>query len=66
MTPTRHCDDCVFFSYDPNANEAECEKGHKLRFFLPKSAVDFDYGWKRKCSDYEVSWRHIEEVKDAN
>ena len=39
MTSTRHCDDCVFFSYDPNANEAECEKGHKLRFFSPKSAV---------------------------
>lgn len=52
MTPTRQCAECQRFEYDIHANEAECEKGHKMRFFMPKGPMDFNYGWKRKCDDF--------------
>ncbi len=53
MTKTQHCADCSYFEYDVHAAEALCEKGHKLRFFLPKGPMDFGYGWKRRCTDFD-------------
>ena len=46
-------------------NEAECEKGHKMRFYLPKGPMDFGYGWKRKYDDYveELVVVGLEELK---
>ena len=30
-----------------------CSLGHKPRFFKPKNAGDYEYGWKRRCEDYK-------------
>lgn len=30
-----------------------CAKGHKPRFYMPRN--NFDFGWKRRCLDFEMS-----------
>ena len=30
-----------------------CALGHKPRFFKPRYILDYEWGWKRKCSDYK-------------
>ena len=51
---TRHCDECRhrnrFVEGDRNN---VCKKGHNPRFYQPISALDTNYGWKRKCTDFE-------------
>lgn len=29
-----------------------CALGHKPRFFKPKNAVDYEWGWKRRCTNH--------------
>lgn len=57
---TRHCDECKHFA--PRALRdypllrdcsVLCDKGHKLRFYKPKTYVDNTWGYKRKCEDFE-------------
>ena len=35
-------------AYDPT-----CLKNHKPRFYLPRSVMDMNCGYKRKCADFE-------------
>lgn len=30
-----------------------CAIGHKPRFFTPRYIHDYEWGWKRKCTDYK-------------
>ena len=32
----------------------DCLMGHAPRFYAPRSAHDFDWGWKRRCSDFSA------------
>lgn len=32
-----------------------CGKGHKPRFYLPRSPLDFNFGWKKVCGDFMPS-----------
>ena len=50
---TRHCHECRFLN---TTGKAVCEKGHKPKFFTAKTAwqaITCDYGYKRKCLDFE-------------
>ena len=49
---TRHCEECKFFHTD--RFDTKCLKLHTLRFYKPKHPRDSDWGWKRKCEDFEV------------
>ena len=48
---TRRCDECKW--YAANLNEHVCRKQHFPRFYMPKGPMDLNYGWKRKCEDFE-------------
>jgi len=55
---TRHCEECRYFScvFDMASShdvDATCTKGHRLRFYKPRSITDDDYGYKRRCEDFE-------------
>ena len=50
---TRNCDECKHFD-----KGLWCIKEHKPRFYAPKTisqAQRGDFGWKRKCDDFEQS-----------
>jgi hypothetical protein len=51
---TRHCDECQHFVATPKTPGADlsCGQGHQLRFYHPRSQMDYDWGWKRACDDY--------------
>lgn len=55
VAATVHCSECVHFALKPvfKASVAECASGHSPRFYAPKSPLDKDWGWKRKCNDFE-------------
>ncbi len=48
---THHCDECAHHNF--LRDEPVCSKGHKPRFYVPRSSLDRDAGWKRKCADFE-------------
>ena len=48
---TRHCDECRHYS--PSFAGMHCARGHHPRFYNPGHAHDTDYGWKRKCVDFQ-------------
>jgi len=51
---TRHCAQCKHQDWKPD--RAVCVKGHRPKFFVAKTmyqAMTDDYGYKRKCADYE-------------
>jgi hypothetical protein len=65
--PAAYCDQCKYFVHGITTNyvsgkqdiKIRCEKGHKPRFYMPKSDNPLcnDWGWKRNCEDYEAkSW----------
>lgn len=52
----KNCDECKFFHAPSELRpRASCAKGHKPRFYSPKNGnpYDFDWGWKRRCNDFE-------------
>jgi len=51
---TRECNECVFA--DMSGERLKCDKGHKPRFYMPKSEYPFScaWGWKRKCSEWKA------------
>ena len=53
-TQTRYCD-CCSYANITYTTELCCTKGHKPRFYKPKSEgyMNHDWGWKRKCEDYK-------------
>jgi len=50
----RHCEKCKHMRWVDPGFELECKIGHRTRFHTPKSPRDTDWGWKRKCSDFEA------------
>lgn len=50
---TRHCDECKHFNDEDIPGAKVCEKNHKPRFYLPRSVMDMNCGYKRKCADFE-------------
>ena len=64
-----HCDECKhatvkWYEYKgpPAFDVLTCAKGHKPRHYMPRNAMDTDYGWKRVCADFE---RHNAKVSGA-
>ena len=50
---TRNCDECAHFPIiRVFLLRGECNVGHAPRYYLPRSAVDCNYGWKRRCADF--------------
>ena len=54
----KHCDECK----NSVVEEALliCALGHKPRFFKPRYIHDYQWGWKRNCTDYEQIAKHRE------
>ena len=52
---TRYCEWCQHHAFIGDTNQLVCAKGHKPRFYKPRttSPMDSDWGWKRRCEDYE-------------
>jgi len=58
MTRAVYCDECKY--YDPRGLEegerVVCRKGHKPRFYLPKTTMHSImgvYGYRRRCEDFK-------------
>ena len=62
---TQHCEMCQhhFWSeeYANTPKHLQCWKGYRPRFYLPQSPIDQDWGWKRKCHDYELG-DHVQKI----
>lgn len=54
---THDCQECKH--HDFSGDKLKCLEGHKPRFFTPRSPVDDNWGWKRRCEDF------IEEQAEA-
>ncbi len=52
---TRQCADCEHAAWGKHA--CACTKGHRLRFYIPRDALDRDCGYKRRCADYKEKKR---------
>lgn len=52
-TKAKQCDECKHFSVGLDGIDPFCKKWHKPRFYLPKSLIDLNFGWKRRCDDFE-------------
>ena len=48
---TKNCEHCSNGSYPDG--DLICVSGHKPRFYKPAGTLDQDYGWKRKCADFD-------------
>lgn len=51
-----YCDECIYHHFpkgDLSRNYLECKKGHKPRFYNPRT-MDGDFGWKRRCDDFKA------------
>lgn len=57
MTRAAHCDECKHYDADIVPHEGwPCVEGHKPRFYIPQTMNQEhrgDYGWKRRCEDFE-------------
>ncbi len=58
----RQCEECAHHTlkwYRYRGGEQfdvlKCGKGHKPRFYLPRSPLDFNFGWKKVCGDFMPS-----------
>lgn len=49
----KHCDECRHFDQPTALTRPPCAIGNKPRFYKPKHGRDDDWGWKRKCNDFE-------------
>ena len=63
----RHCDECKhatakWYEYKgpPAFDVLTCAKKHKPRHYMPRNAIDTDYGWKRVCADFETHNDRVE------
>lgn len=53
-----YCDECYNLEHPLDGkSEPKCSKGHKPRFYKPKSDCRYssDWGYKRVCDDFEIS-----------
>lgn len=58
--PVRNCDECKYFDdgeVDDSGNnfirKPSCTKGFRPRFFVPRSPVDINFGFKSRCPAFE-------------
>lgn len=61
--PVRYCDQCAWGRWESAGMitnpepywlgyKLVCDKGHKPRYYQPKSPVDDNWGYKLRCYDY--------------
>lgn len=53
MKRAKHCHECRYMG---DQARGICWAGHRPRFYQPKTlraAIYGDWGWKRRCSDFE-------------
>ena len=50
--PAKQCIECRFFFDDAIDLDPVCAHGHQLRFYVPKNSHDKDWGWKRRCDEF--------------
>jgi hypothetical protein len=58
---TRDCCECKKHRFEGREEEPElkCNVGHKPRFYMPRSLMDYHagrhdtWGWRRECDDYD-------------
>lgn len=50
--PTRYCDTCTHFRYAQDDGPI-CKKGYNPKFFKPRVMLNDDWGYKRRCEDFE-------------
>lgn len=63
MKPASHCDDCAHWDRESDTYTADdCKMGHRPRFFVPRGPLDSEYGFKRRCDDFERG-EHVQVVK---
>lgn len=62
----KNCDECESRKYEYHGKKRGevfvCKKGHKPRFYMPKSALDSDFGYRRICTDYQLG-SHVITIK---
>ena len=52
---TKHCDTCLYFTFNVIEAKDVCKKKHLPRFYMPKSYKDVffgNFGYKRRCKDH--------------
>ena len=50
--PANKCEECANFRV--GAERDVCKMGKKPRFYVPKSSLDMDFGWKiSKCDSFQ-------------
>jgi hypothetical protein len=47
----KHCNECQGYNLTTISSQV-CKLGHRVRFYLPKSPIDYSGGWKRACADF--------------
>lgn len=50
---TQFCNECIHADFHHDGRLRKCNKGHKPKFYLPQDYLDDNYGYKRKCEDFE-------------
>ncbi len=55
----KNCADCLSGEWHPIHGDLTCSKGHKPRFYKPRADQMHmewhgDWGWKRRCNDFEA------------
>lgn len=55
MTKVQHCDECRYWHGFVGIPGERCDKGHQPRFYMPRGPMDQEFGYKRRCADYEQS-----------
>ena len=55
---TQYCESCKHAHFLDDL-DLTCDLGHKPRFYKPKplTNLDSDWGWKRRCSDFDEALR---------
>ena len=48
-----NCDECKHFNDEDVPGAKVCEKNHKPRWHSQKAVYDTDWGYKRRCDDFE-------------
>lgn len=49
----KHCDECKHFNDEDVPGTKVCWKNHHPRWYVQKYILDTDWGYKKKCKDYE-------------
>lgn len=50
----KNCCECKHWKVDHFHTGGVCLRGHRPRFYKPRHESDTDWGWRRRCADYEA------------